>query len=277
MRTKTRWDSSGTIAAKKWEISPSDDEIIVQGNIIHVEGEVIRYKDNLQIKILSIDPVNQDDVDITHFVKNPPIPKEQLIEKLYGYIKEIKDEDYLKLLRYFIKDNQNKLFTYPAGVNVHHEYASGLLVHITTMLDIASHLVNIYEDIDKDLLYTGIILHDFGKTIELDGPVIYKYTVEGKLLGHISIMNGEITKACEKLALNGEKFTLLKHMILAHHGQYEFGSPVLPLTKEAMLLSLIDNLDSKMVITLKAIESVNPGEFTQKIFPLDGRTLYRQK
>ena len=116
-----------------------------------------------------------------------------------------------------------------------------------------------------------------GKTIEFEGPVIYKYSLEGKLLGHISIMVSEIRRAAEGLKITSEVPLLLEHMVLSHHGSNEFGSPILPLTKEALLLSLIDNLDSKMVFTAKALEGVNPGEFTNKLFPLDNRMMYKPK
>lgn len=270
-------DSSGSIGAKKWEILPDDETIIVPGNVIEIEGEVLKYKENLQIKVLSASPLALENVDISRFVKAAPKPLEELTATLKKYINEIKDEDYLKLVKYFVKKYADKLCIYPAGVAVHHEYSSGLLMHETTMLEIAEHLLPIYPEVNKDLLYAGIILHDLGKTIELEGPVVYHYTLEGKLIGHISIMHAELTKACEELQIDKEKAILIRHMVLAHHGQYEFGSPVLPMTKEALLLSMIDNLDSKMVVALKALEATKEGEFSSKIFPLDGRTLYKQK
>ena len=134
-----------------------------------------------------------------------------------------------------------------------------------------------YPDIDLDILLTGVLLHDMGKTIEFEGPVIYKYSVEGKLLGHITLMVSEIRRAAEGLKITGEVPLLLEHMVLSHHGSNEFGSPILPMTKEALLLSMIDNLDSRMVIAEKALEGVKPGEFSQRVFPLDNRMLYNPK
>ena len=145
------------------------------------------------------------------------------------------------------------------------------------MLDIAAHLTNLYEPMNKDLLFTGIILHDLGKLNELEGPIAFHYTVEGRLLGHISIMVSEIRECAHKLGIESETPLLLEHMVLSHHGVPEYGSPVLPLTKEAMLLSLIDNLDSKMVVASKALADTKKGEFSSKIFPLDGRCLYNPK
>jgi 3'-5' exoribonuclease len=150
-------------------------------------------------------------------------------------------------------------------------------MHTVSMADIGLFLCDYYKDIDRDILLTGILLHDMGKCIEFEGPAVYKYSLEGKLLGHISIMMAEIRRAAIGLNITSEVPILLEHMVLAHHGQHEFGSPVLPLTKEALLLSLIDNLDSKMVILDKALSAVNPGEFTQKIFPLDNRMFYKPK
>ena len=113
--------------------------------------------------------------------------------------------------------------------------------------------------------------------IELVGPAVYKYSTEGKLLGHISIMCGELRIAAKELNINSEIPLLLEHIVLSHHGQYEFGSPVLPMTREALLISMLDNLDSKMLVLDKAYEGVNKGEFTQKIYPLDGRAFYNPK
>ena len=270
-------DSSGVINAKKWESTSEDESLNVIGDVVYIEGEVLKYKESLQIKILSGSKVDIDSVDIAKFIKNPPIPKEELIKKFNGYVESIKNEDCRKILDYLIKRLSPKLFDYPAAVSVHHDYASGLLMHTTSMADLGEFLAKYYEDIDRDILITGILLHDMGKTIEFEGPVIYKYSLEGKLLGHISLMVSEIRRAAEGLKITGEVPLLLEHMVLSHHGYNEFGSPVLPMTKEALLLSLIDNLDSKMVIVQKALEGVNPGEFSNKVFPLDGRVIYKPK
>ena len=144
------------------------------------------------------------------------------------------------------------------------------------MADLANYLCPIY-DADHDLLITGCLLHDMGKIVELEGPIVYKYSTEGKLLGHISIMAAEIRKAGQELKIDSEIPMLLEHMVLSHHGQQEFGSPVMPLTKEALLLSLIDNLDRKMVVVNKALAHVEPGAFSTKVFPLDNRSFYKPK
>ena len=270
-------DSSGTIAAKKWDIEAKDNEIFVIGNIVEISGEVLKYRDNLQIKILGASNVSVDEVDVTRFVKAPPIPKEDLVNRFNKIKDSIKNEDCVKILNYLLNKYKDKFYDAPAASSVHHEFSSGLLMHSTSLAEICDFLASYYKDVDRDLLVTGAILHDFGKMVELEGPAIYHYSLEGKLLGHISIGCAEIRKAAEELKITSEVPVLLEHMILSHHGQLEFGSPVLPLTREALLLSLVDNIDSKMLILDKAYEEVEPGEFTQKIFPLDGRTFYKKK
>lgn len=270
-------DSSGNINAKKWEVSLQDEEIFKVGNVVSIEGEVLKYKESLQIKILSAETVNPNDIDIVKFIKQPPVSKEELIKRFNAHVESIKNEDCRKILDYLIKRLSPKIFEYPAAVSVHHDYASGLLMHTVSMADHGVYFSNYYPDVDKDILLTGILLHDLGKTIEFEGPIIYKYSLEGRLLGHISLMVSEIRRAAEGLKITSEVPLLLEHMVLSHHGQIEFGSPVLPMTKEALLLSMIDNIDSKMVIVEKALEGVKPGDFSSKVFPLDNRFIYKPK
>ena len=270
-------DMSGSIGAKKWEVNSEDENIFVPGNVVFVTGEVVKYRDALQFKILKAQLVNEEDIDFASLLTPPPIPREELERRFNEYVKSIKDKDCKALLDYILNKYSQKIFTYPAGVTVHHEYSSGLLTHLVSMAELGEYLANKYQPVNRDLLLTGILLHDVGKTIELEGPVVYHYSTEGKLLGHISIMVGELRIAAKELKIESEIPMLLEHMILAHHDKPEFGSPVSPMTKEALLLTLIDNMDSKMAIVTKALETVNPGEFTQKIYPLDGRTLYKPK
>ena len=145
------------------------------------------------------------------------------------------------------------------------------------MAELGDFLAKKYAPVNRDLLITGVLLHDIGKIVELEGPVVYHYSVEGKLLGHISIMVSEIRMAAKELNIANETPILLEHMVLSHHDKPEFGSPIPPLTKEALLLTYIDNMDSKMAIVDKALEAVQPGEFTQKIYPLDSRMMYKPK
>ena len=267
-------DASGSIVGKKWDATMEDEQLFIVGNVIQVVGETNKYKDQLQLKILSAQLVPLEEIDVEKFVKAPPVAKETLIERFNAHVSSIKNEDCLKILKYMINKFGDKIYSYPAAVSIHHEYSSGLLMHSISMADLANYLCPVY-DCDHDLMITGCLLHDMGKIIELEGPIVYKYSTEGKLLGHISIMAAELRKAADELKIKSEVPLLLEHMVLSHHGQQEFGSPVMPLTKEALLLSLIDNLDSKMVVVNKAVADVEPGNFSNKVFSLDNRSFYK--
>ncbi len=269
-------DASGQIVAKKWDATAADEQIFIVGNVLSITGETNLYREQLQLKILTAELVPLEQIDVEKFVKAPPVSKEELITRFKNHVASVKNEDCQKLLKYMMDKFGDKIFSYPAAVSIHHEYSSGLLMHSVTMADHAAYLAPIYEA-DYDLMITGCLLHDLGKIIELEGPIVYKYSLEGKLLGHISIMCAEIRKAAEELKLTSEVPLLLEHMVLSHHGQQEFGSPVMPYTKEALLLSLIDNLDSKMVVVDKALQDVEPGNFSNKVFPLDNRAFYKPK
>ena len=270
-------DASGSISAKKWDVLGNDEEVFVAGNVVYINGEIVKYREALQLKILKAALVDLDNIDYSVLLAQPPVAKEELIRRYKYYVESIKDKDCRALVDYFTKKFSKELEMYPAGVSVHHEYSSGLLMHLTSMAELGDFLAKKYAPVNRDLLISGILLHDIGKIKELEGPIVYHYSTEGKLLGHISIMVGEIRMAAKELGITSEVPMLLEHMVLAHHDKPEFGSPVAPMTKEALLLTLIDNMDSKMAIVDKALDAVNPGEFTQKIFPLDGRTLYKGK
>ena len=270
-------DSSGQMNAKKWEVYDEDYDTFVTGNIVELLIEVIKYNDSLQAKVINAKQVSADNVDVARFIKAPPVKKEELIERFNKLVNSVQDKDCKALLNYFIKKFGEKIYVSPAAASVHHEFSSGLLMHSVSVAEHVDYFAKYYPNINRDLAVTGSLLHDFGKMIELSGPAVYKYTTEGRLLGHISIMCGELRIAAKELNITSEVPTLLEHIVLSHHGQLEFGSPILPLTKEALLISMVDNLDSKMLVVEKAYEETKEGEFTQKIFALDGRCFYKPK
>lgn len=273
----TLQDKTGTIEAKKWDINEVDAALLNIGNVVLVDGDVLNYRDNLQVKIRAISKVNDDEFDATRFTMASPIPLEELEKRLDSYVNSLKDKDIALLTKTLIGKYYKSYITYPAAVRNHHEFASGLLHHTVSMADLGEAIANLYPSVDRDMLIAGILLHDLGKTLELSGPIIPKYTLEGKLIGHISITHAEIQKSIEALKINSETATLLSHMVLSHHGKYEYGSPVLPLTREAYLLSVIDDLDAKMMILDKAYDQTPEGEFSTRIYAMDDRSFYKPK
>ena len=270
-------DSSGVLQSKKWEVNDKDLDIFVVGNIVNVMLEVRKFNEALQGVISKAELVNLEEIDVTRFIKAPPIPKEELVARFNKLVSSVKDKDCKAILDYFIKKFGEAIFISPAASSVHHEFSSGLLMHSVCLAEHADYFAHFYNDINRDLVVTGALIHDFGKLIELEGPAVYKYSTEGRLLGHISIMCGELRIAAKELGITSEVPLLLEHIVLSHHGAFEFGSPVLPMTREALLISMIDNLDSKMLVLDKAYEGVNKGEFTQKVYPLDNRVFYKAK
>jgi 3'-5' exoribonuclease len=130
---------------------------------------------------------------------------------------------------------------------LHHAWLGGLLEHVLTLVRVCLAAVPFYPEVDADLLVTGAILHDMGKVRELEWKSSFSYTLEGQMIGHISIAQGMLREKVQALAPFPEKLrVLVEHMILSHHGKYEFGSPKLPMTPEAILLSALDDLEAKM-------------------------------
>ncbi len=273
----TMQDSSGTIEAKKWDANEKDIEIFKIGNIVLIKADVINYRTGLQLKILSGEALDINRIDISLYTISAPIPLDELKIKLQKYVDSIQDEELNMLVKEIITPIYDLYTIYPAAVRNHHEYTSGLLYHTLSMASIASAISGCYPEVNYDLLMCGVLLHDVGKTIELTRPPIVKYSKEGRLIGHISIMHSVIRETAFKLEIDEEKRVLLEHMILSHHGQYDYGSPVLPLTREALLLHMIDDMDAKMTIINKAFANIEEGEFTPKLFPLDERCFYKPK
>ena len=187
----------------------------------------------------------------------------------------MKNPNIQRITRHLLRKHHEQFLEYPAATRNHHEFVSGLGYHVVSMLDLAKAISDLYPSLDRDLLYAGVILHDLGKIVELSGPVAASYTVEGNLLGHITIMVNEIGKAADELGIDGEEVVILKHLVLSHHGKLEWGSPKQPMIKEAEILHMIDNIDAKMNMLDRALKRVKPGEFSERVFPLDNRSFYK--
>ena len=149
--------------------------------------------------------------------------------------------------------------------------------HTLSILRLAKNVCDQYPGINRELLYAGALLHDMGKVIELSGPVATQYTTTGNLLGHISIVDGEIVACCQEVGLlpTNPQVVLLRHVILAHHGLREYGSPVEPELMEAEVLHRLDELDAAITEINGALEQTTPGEFSPRQFALGRRQFYR--
>jgi 3'-5' exoribonuclease len=216
-----------------------------------------------------------DGVTKADLIQTAPLSQEEMMETITQFIFEMRNPNIQRVTRHLIKKYQNEFLTFPAATKNHHEYMSGLAYHVVSMLGLAKAISTLYPSLNKDLLYAGVILHDLGKVHELSGPVSTVYTVEGNLLGHITIMVNEVGKAAEELGIEAEEIMILKHLILSHHGKAEWGSPKPPMVREAEVLHYIDNMDAKINMMDRALEKVKPGEFTERVFALDNRSFYK--
>lgn len=270
-------DQTGEIEAKLWDVSKEDEIAFSPEQIVRLSGEIIQFRGKDQLKIMTIRQAQAtDQVHVADFIEKAPIEKEVLMDKMTEAVFEMENPVLQRIVRALIKKHQDDLLMYPAASKNHHEYASGLAHHIISMLAIAKELCHLYPQLNKDLLFAGVILHDIGKISELSGVVSTSYTLEGKLLGHIPIMIEEIGHVARELNLeNEEEILILQHMILSHHGKAEWGSPKPPLVQEAEVLHLIDLIDAKMNILNRALVKVKPGEFTERLFPMDNRQFYK--
>ncbi|WP_028781953.1 3'-5' exoribonuclease YhaM [Thalassobacillus devorans] len=269
-------DATGEIESKLWEATPEDEALFQAEELVKLSGEVTSFRGRQQLKIQSIRPIQATDgVKPEDFVEKAPVKKEELMERITEAIFEMKNPNIQRLVRYFVQKYQEALLTYPAATKNHHAYVSGLAHHIVSMLNLARQLKELYPSLNKDLLYAGVILHDLGKLKELSGAAAPNYTIEGKLIGHIPMMVQEIGQAAEELKINGEEVTVVQHLVLSHHGKSEWGSPKPPLVREAEVLHLIDLMDAKMNMLDRALDKVEPGEFTERLFSMEQRNFYK--
>ncbi|GAA0471139.1 3'-5' exoribonuclease YhaM [Alkalibacillus silvisoli] len=269
-------DRTGEIEAKLWEATKEDEESLVAESIVQVQGEIRQFRGKNQLNIRQIRLSNEmDGVKVEDFIEKAPVELDEMKDYLTQMIFALENPNIQRIVRNILKKYSDDLFTFPAATKNHHEYASGLIHHIISMLKIARQMKDLYPEINSDLLYAGIILHDIGKVKELSSPASPTYTLEGKMLGHISIMVDEISLTAEELGIEGEEVMLLQHLVLSHHGKGEWGSPKAPIVREAELLHLIDMIDAKMNMMNRALDKVNPGEFTDRIFPLENRQFYK--
>lgn len=201
-----------------------------------------------------------------------------LKKKFEKYISSIKNKDLNKIVNSIYKDHEKDFILYPAATRLHHAYLGGLLYHTVSMLDMCDKYVEIYPTLNRDYLISGVALHDVMKVLEFTTPVNSEYSLEGQLLGHLVMGAIEIDNKAKELKINNsEEILILKHMLIAHHGQQEYGSPKKPMTKEALLIWYLDTIDSKLRVLEEELEKIDEGTFTNGIMVLDRTRFYKTK
>ncbi|RMD50234.1 MAG: HD domain-containing protein [Ignavibacteria bacterium] len=273
-------DNSASVNAKFWNNFEDFKSYAEAGTVVKVSGVVEEFNGNKQIKILSARAATEDDnVSIDDFVPKSKRDPDEMIAELKSRIEKI-ENDYLKrLLKLILVGKRFEKYTrVPAGKAWHHSYIHGLLEHTLEIIKICDLMCNIHPEVNRDLLISGAILHDFGKTEELSAGLTFDYTTKGKLLGHIVIAAMEIEKEAKKIEWFPEDLKdQLIHLVLSHQGKLEFASPVVPRTLEAIILYHADELSAKTNAYKNAIEKdASDGEWTGFI-RLAGTELLKEK
>lgn len=272
-------DREGWLNGVLWEPTSEIENGIRVNDVVRVKGEIQEYQGSLQLKVSGIKKLDKDEFDPSEFLPVSPRPGDQLYDELLKVIASVNDENLRGLLQTIFEDGGfRRIFLQaPAAKGWHHAYVGGLAEHVNDMVRVALHVTEIYDAVNRDLLISGVLLHDLGKLEELAVTNHIDYSDKGRLLGHIALgleilesYLGGMEDFPEELKLE------LKHMILSHHGSLENGSPVVPMTVEALLLHYIDNMDAQVRGTLQVLEkdTSDGGSWTEYVRLLD-RFIYR--
>lgn len=275
-------DRTGEIASKKWDVS--DEEIatlneIGEGEIVKVKALVTEWNNMRQLRILRIRRTQESDgLMMMDYVKAAPEKPEDMYAFIHGTAESFEDEDFRAIALRLLDDNREKLMYYPAAQKNHHAQLGGLLYHMKRMLMTGEKICEVYTNLNRELVITGVIIHDMEKINEIESNelgISPGYSFEGRLLGHIVQGVKNIDRLTLELGTPREKAIMLEHMILSHHYEPEFGSPKRPLFPEAEILHYLDIIDARMFDMEDALSATAPGEFSDRVFTLDNRQIYK--
>ncbi|MBP1588027.1 MAG: HD domain-containing protein [Clostridia bacterium] len=273
-------DKSGRINANYW--SPSKGEIgyYAANDIVYVEADVESFSERLQLNVRKIRKKNDNDsVTIQDFVRSSPRSGEVMFGEIMSYIdKYVDNEDLKRLTKAIYEDNRDKLLTFPAAISFHHAGIGGLLEHTIGVMRGVFYIYQGYKYLNKDLLLTGAALHDIGKLFEYnqnETGLLKEQSVDGALVAHLVRGAMLVEQYGRALGCDAAVTELLVHMILAHHGKPEFGSPVTPRTPEAMVLHMIDDMDAKLYEMQDALSKTAENTLTERTKAFDDVRLYR--
>jgi 3'-5' exoribonuclease len=268
-------DRTGTIEARMWEGFEGDT--FARDDFVKVQARVENYRNKLQLALEKIRRAEDREVDPADYFPHTAEDVEQLYAKLLEYVAKVANPWLRRLLEDAVRDPNivPRLKRAPAAKMMHHAYLGGLLEHVVSLCGLCRVVAAYYPETDADLLLTGAVLHDLGKLEELSYERSLGYTDEGQLLGHILIEYEQLSNKMDAIeGFPGDLKTLVQHMLISHHGQYEFGSPKLPMFREALMLHYLDDLDSKMGAVRAALASpTGEGNWTAYNAALERRLL----
>ena len=242
-------DKTGSLQGVMWDDVADALANCAEGCYVKVRGQVSKYQGKFQMTLQQMRFAAESEVDPGDYMPVTHFDIDEMWAELRGYADAFTNADLKRLVFAFL-DDPDIAAAYraaPAAKVLHHAWIGGLLEHVLTLVRVCRATAPFYPEVDADLLVTGAILHDIGKIRELSWKNSFSYTLEGQMIGHISIAQGMLLERVKELAPFPDRLrVLVEHMILSHHGKYEFGSPKLPMTPEAILLNVLDDLEAKM-------------------------------
>ena len=273
----TLCDISGEVNAKMWDGLAAPPPA---AQVIRVRGMMLEYNGRPQLRVDKMRPATEaDDYDMDALTPCAPLPPGEMLDYILNRVDAFSDHELKSLVLKRLEECGDRLNYYPAASKLHHAERSGLLHHTSTMLRAATAVCEVYPTLDADLLAAGVILHDLCKITEMDADeigLVSDYTAEGMLIGHLVQGVAELSRCGRELNVRPELLMMLEHMVLSHHDLPEYGSPKPPMFPEAEVLHVLDLLDARIFEMNRALASVQPGGFTERIWSLD-RKLYRRK
>lgn len=274
-------DRTGRIEARLWENAEALQKVAAVDGFVRIIGQVARFNDTLQINITHLEAVPESQVELSDFLPTSSRDAKEMEAELRDLVARIGSPHLRALAESFFGDQEFwKLFRQaPAAQEIHHATIGGLLEHTLAVAGLCLDLARRYPSLDADLLLTGALLHDMGKTRELVWTRRFGYTDEGRLIGHLVIGAEMVTERAKEIKdFPPETLLRLRHMLLSHHGQYEWGSPKRPKTLEALALHFADDLDGKLNTVedyLRSEEERDPGSHWTPYHRTLGRYLYK--
>ena len=249
-------DRSGTIEARMWEQFETAAKDINRDDFVKVQARVEVYRNRPQLAVQQLRLAKPEEIDLADYLPHTTADVEKMFAELQGYAESIANPWLKKLARNLLGDPEvaRCYKRAPAAKVMHHAYLGGLLEHVVSLCGMARRVAAHYPELDIDLLLTACILHDVGKLEELCYERAIGYTTPGQLLGHIVMELETVTRAIDKISgFPAPLKTVVQHLLISHHGQYEFGSPKLPMIREAMVFHYLDDLDSKLAAVRLAL------------------------
>lgn len=273
-------DRTGIIEARMWEGFEELAKDVARDDFVKVQARVEAYRGRNQLIIEKLRRAKDDEVRPEDFLPRTSEDVEQLYARLREYAAGIGNAWLKQLVCGVIEDPAivGRLKRAPAAKSMHHAYLGGLLEHMVSLCGLCRAVAGRYPEVDADLLLTGAILHDIGKLEELTYERAFDYSTEGQLLGHILMEYEQVSRRMDAIAgFPRELKTLVQHLLVSHHGRYEFGSPKLPMFREAVLLHYLDDLDSKMAAMRRSLELPGEGEWSPWNAALERRLLRTER